>query len=174
MDGSRFGFSQVRLELGEGHFDGIEVGAVGRQEQEPCAAFLEDGLGLLAFVAGEIVEDDHVAGFECRGELGFDIGLEETPVHRRIDHPGCSEPVMAQRGDEGLRSPMAEGRRHPEPLPPARPAAQAGHLGRRPGFVDEHQPLRAFLHPGLTMRAPHPPRPGYVSAIGFARQQRFF
>ena len=47
---------------------GLRSGLVGRQEEEPRAAFLEDRCGFLSPVAGEIVEDDHVAGFERRGE----------------------------------------------------------------------------------------------------------
>src|SRR5271167_3102671 len=37
VDGAHGHGAQVRLEFGEGHFDGIEVGAVGRQEQQPSA-----------------------------------------------------------------------------------------------------------------------------------------
>lgn len=162
------------FELGEGHFDRIEVGAVGREKQEPRAALLEDCSGLLALVTGEIVEDDHIAWSERRSELGLDIGFEDAPVHRAIDHPGRSQPVVAQCGDEGLRSPMAERGLHLEALSPACPAAQAGHFGGRTGLVDEHQPFGAFLHPRLAMGAPHPPRTGDVNAIGFAGQQRFF
>ncbi len=53
--------AQVGLEFGEGHFDRIEIGTVGRQEEEPGATLPEDGLGLGALVAGQVVEDDHVA-----------------------------------------------------------------------------------------------------------------
>ena len=103
--------SEMRLELGEGHFDRIEVGAVGRQEQEPGAAFLEDGFGLLAFVAGEVVEDDHVARPQGRRELGFDIGLEDAARFiAPVDDPGGGQAVAAQAGDEGLGAPVAEGR----------------------------------------------------------------
>ncbi len=41
----------MRLELGERHFDGIEIWAIGWQEQEPRAARFEDGFGFLALVA---------------------------------------------------------------------------------------------------------------------------
>ena len=61
IDGSCGSFSQVGLELGEGHLDRVEVGAVGRQEQKPCALFADERLGFRAFVAGQIVEDDDVA-----------------------------------------------------------------------------------------------------------------
>ncbi len=39
--------AQVGLEFGEGHFDRIEIGTVGRQEEEPGAALPEDGPRLL-------------------------------------------------------------------------------------------------------------------------------
>jgi hypothetical protein len=162
------------FELGKGHFDGIEVGAIGWEEEEPGAAFFEDGVGLLAFVTREIVEDDHVAGLERGGELGFDIGLEDTPVHGCIDDPGRGQTIMAQGGDERLSSPVAEGSLHPQPLPPARSPPETRHFRSRPSFVDKDEPFRALLHPRLTMDTPHAPGADNVSAIGFARQQRFF
>ncbi|WP_199260697.1 hypothetical protein [Paracoccus binzhouensis] len=42
--------------------------------------------------------------------LGLDIEVEHLAVHRAVDNPGCIQPVMAQRGDEGLGIPVAEGR----------------------------------------------------------------
>lgn len=91
----------MRLELGEGHFDGMEVRAVGREEQDPRPAFLEDCGGHFASVAGEVVENDHVAELERRRELGLDISLEDLAVHRTVDHPGSSQSVMSQGGNEG-------------------------------------------------------------------------
>ena len=120
----------MRLELGEGHFDGIEIGTGGRQEEEPGAAGFQDGGGLWAFVAGEIVEDDHVATPQDRGELRLDIGLENIPVDRPIDDPRRGQAIMAQRCNEGLGAPMTKGRFHFQPMAPARPAAQPRHLGR--------------------------------------------
>ena len=43
VDGAHGHGAQMRLEFGEGHFDGIEVGALGRQKHEPSAP-LADGL----------------------------------------------------------------------------------------------------------------------------------
>ena len=43
VDGAHGHGAQVRLEFGEDHFDGIEVGAVGRQKDEPSPS-LADGL----------------------------------------------------------------------------------------------------------------------------------
>lgn len=81
---------------------------------------------------------------------------------------------MAQGGDERLRSPMAEGRFHLQPLSSARTPRQPRHLGRGSGFVDKDQTFRALLHPGLAVRHPNAPCPHNISAIDLARQQRFF
>lgn len=162
------------FEFGEGHFDGIQIGAVRRQEQEPRTPFLEDGLGLFAFMAGEIVEDHHVAALKRWSQLGFDIFLEDFSVHRPVDHPRCGQAVMAECGYEGLRSPVAEGCLHLEALAPTRTPPQARHLGRGASFVDKDQPFRALLHPWLAVCRPYTPCPHDISAIGFGRQQRFF
>ena len=37
VEGARRGGAQVRLELGEGLLDGVEVGRVGRQQKQPAA-----------------------------------------------------------------------------------------------------------------------------------------
>jgi hypothetical protein len=79
--------AEMGLELGKGHFDGIEVGAIGREEEEPCATFLEDGGGLLALVAGEVVEDDDVTRLQCRGQLRLYVRLGDLAVHRPVDEP---------------------------------------------------------------------------------------
>ena len=50
------------FELGEGHFDWIEIRAVGRQKQEPSSAVANGFFGLGALMGGEIVEDNDVAG----------------------------------------------------------------------------------------------------------------
>lgn len=164
----------MSLEFGEGHFYRVQVWAVGRQEQEPCPTLFEDGFGLLAFVARQVIEDNHVTALQCRGQLGFNIGFKDFAVHWAVNDPRRGQAVMAQRGDEGLRSPVTERGLHLQPLPPASPPPQPRHLGSSPGFVDKDEPFRALLHPGLAVRLPHAPGTNNVSAIGFARQQRFF
>src|SRR5580693_10401477 len=62
-----------------------------------------------AFMGGQIVQDDDVALFEGRGELGADIGLEDRAVHWRVDDPWRGQGAAAQSGDESLGLPMAKG-----------------------------------------------------------------
>ena len=133
---------EMGLELGERHFDGIEERAVRRQEQAPGAALLEDGLGLCALAAGEVVEDHHVARLQCWGELGFDVGVEDLAVQALIDDPRRGQAIASQPGDEGLDGPVSERRIGPlNRAPRSNSATQTGHLGRRAGFVEEDQPM---------------------------------
>ena len=65
-------------------------------------------LGGRALVGSKIVEDDDIALCQRRSELRFDVGLEDAPVHWRVDDERGGEPMTAQPGDEGLRLPMSE------------------------------------------------------------------
>lgn len=55
------GLAQQGLELGEGQFDGVRVGRVGRRVDEPGAGRIDRLAHALDLVGGEIVHDD-----ECR------------------------------------------------------------------------------------------------------------
>lgn len=82
--------------------NGIEVRAIGRQEQEPCALRPDRFFGPLTFMAGEVVEDDDVAWLEGGRELGFDIGLEDHAVHWGINNPEGDEAFALKARHEGL------------------------------------------------------------------------
>ncbi len=55
--GAGCGFAQERFELCESHFDGVQVGAVGWQRQEPAADVAQGLRGLRAFVARQVVQE---------------------------------------------------------------------------------------------------------------------
>ena len=61
FDIARLSLSDEMFEFGEHLFDGIEVGAVGRQEDEVRAFGSGDGASGLAFVAAEVIQDDDIA-----------------------------------------------------------------------------------------------------------------
>ena len=98
----------MSFEFGEGHFDRIEIGAVGRQKQEPAATLAQCFGGALALVCGQVVEDHDGSGIKRRGQLRLDVGVEGGTVHSPFDHPRRDQGVLRQSSDEGLRAPFAE------------------------------------------------------------------
>jgi len=173
VDGPDRPGAQQGLELGESHLDWIEVGAIGRQEQEPSALGANGCLSGRAFMGGQIVQDDEVAGLEGRGQLGFDVSLEDAPIHRRIDDEWRGERATAQAGDEGLRLPMAERDLGKKPLAFGATAAQAGHLGGGSSLVEEDQPMRLKPHLRLANADPFLARLFDVGPIVLAGSRSF-
>ena len=68
LDGPGLGLSHEVLEFGEELLDRVEVGAVGRQEQQMSAGCPDGAAGGLALVAAEVVEDDDIARGQGRDE----------------------------------------------------------------------------------------------------------
>jgi hypothetical protein len=97
-------------------------------------------------VSQQIVHDDDVASFKRRGELGFDGGFEDAPVHRRVDDEGRSEGAATQAGNESLGLPMPEGGFGSEALALEAASARARHFGGGPGLVEEDQPVGLEPH----------------------------
>ena len=90
-DGSGGGGAQQGLELGEGHFDGIEVGTVRGQVAQARAGGLDRLSDAMDLVSWQIVHDDDVAGPQLGNERLFDIGEEGLAVHRAVEDHGRSD-----------------------------------------------------------------------------------
>ena len=69
LDGSFGCFSRQMFELGEDLFDWVEIGAIGRQEEQPCAGSPDRGTNGSAVVA---IQDDDVAWPKRRDENFFE------------------------------------------------------------------------------------------------------
>ena len=162
------------LSLAKANSMGLRSGAIGRQEQEPGALGADGRFGGGAFMGGQVVKDDDVAGLEGRSQLGFDVGLEDAPIHRRVDDEWRGERVAAQAGDEGLRLPMSERGLGEKPLAFPATAAQARHLGCRSGLVEEDQSMRLKPHLRLANADPFLARLSDVGPILLACPQSFF
>ena len=106
--GSLGGFSQEQLELGEDLFDGIEVGGVGRQEQQPGSSRADRLADGRALVTAKIVHDDHIAGSERGHEELLDPCGKALAADRPIEDARRVDPVMAKCSQEGQRAPLAE------------------------------------------------------------------
>ena len=129
------------LEFREGLFDRVEVRAVGREEAQGRACRLDRFADVSSLVAGQIVHDDDVAGPEFGDEHLADIGSERIAVDRAVEHHRGDHAGIAQARDEGGGFPMAVGHTGAQAFASSAAAMAARHIGRRPGFVDEHEPV---------------------------------
>jgi hypothetical protein len=126
------------------------------------------------FESGEITKERADALFERRGELGLDIGFEDSPVHRRVDDEGRGEGVATQSGDEGLSLPMSERGLGSKALALQAASAWARHFRGGSGLVEEDQSVGLEPHLRLPFSPPFLSRLANVGAIAFAGQKRFF
>lgn len=62
--GSNCSRSEMGLELGEGHFDRVEIGAISWQEQYPRTPFFDRLFGGGTFVGGKIVQRERSSSRE--------------------------------------------------------------------------------------------------------------
>ena len=137
------------FELGKDLFDRIEIGTVGREEQQARTSGPDCRPNGRSLVAREIVHDDDVARPQRRAELLLDPCGEAGGIDRLIEDEGRIDPVAAQRGDEGHRLPVTIGHLGVEPLTDRCPAAQGSHVGLGPGLV--HKDEAAEIRPGLEL-----------------------
>ena len=83
------------FEFGEDLLDGVQIGRVGRQEQQAgtdaADRFTDGG----PFVTAQIIHDDDIARRECRHEELLDIVEEGCTVDRLIEDTRCVDPVAA-------------------------------------------------------------------------------
>lgn len=166
LDGSGIFFAEQCLEFGESLLDRVEVGAVGRQEDELGAGVSEGTAHRAGFVAAEIVHHHDVAGpqgwdqeldYPCQEALGVD---------RPVEHARGHDAVTSQTRHEGQRFPMAMRHLGEQSLANRAAAVQSGHVCLRPGLVDkDYSPRINLALQALPQRAP----PGNVRPVLLGR-----
>jgi len=134
------GAAERAFELCEGHFDGVEIGRVGRQEQEFGATRFYQLSSLGAFVTGQIIEDDDVAWRQFGDEELPDILNEDRPGYGTVDDKRCNKSLRRKSRNKGGRLPMSVRRIAFDPLAPRRSSIAAHHVGGSAGLIDEEQP----------------------------------
>ena len=99
--------SQERFQFGEGQFDRIKVGTVGREKSQEGTGLLNRRAHLGLLVGRQIVEHDDVAWAQCGHQDLLDVGAEGSGVHGSIEH-GCRGQLgRAERRDDRVRLPVA-------------------------------------------------------------------
>jgi len=169
--GSFVGLSEQCLELGEDHFDGVQVGRVRRQEQEMRARVADELAGRLAFVAAEVVGDHDVAGGQGRDQALVHPGGEAVAVDRPVQDEGCDDAVMAQPGQEGQCLPVTVRDMGRKPCATLAPATGPGHVGLDPSFIQKYQTLGIK---SMLVLLPALPEPRHLRAQLFAGHHGFF
>ena len=90
------GMPQQVFEFGECQLDRIEIGAVGRQEQQVRAGASDETRRLIALMARQIVEDHRVALVQLGEEDAFDIRQETFAVDRPVQHKGRNQRLAGE------------------------------------------------------------------------------
>jgi len=83
-----------------------------------------------------------VEGAQGRDEHVADIGFEPVPVDRPVKRHRRDHTGLAQPGDKRRGFAVTMRKADPQPLAPAAASMAAGHVGRGPGLINEHQPVR--------------------------------
>lgn len=132
--------AQVRFEFGKGHFDRVEIGAVGGQITYRRASGLDEFFDRRHFVRGEVVEDDDVSRVEFGAEHLAQINRENIAIDDSLDEKWRGDPVMAQRGQKGGALPVAVKLRAVAAFSRQGSSVAAGHLGVHARFINEDEP----------------------------------
>jgi hypothetical protein len=72
------------FEFGEDLLDRVEIGALGRKKEEPCASGPDRGANGLALVAAEIGENDNIVWLQRGDEDLLDIEAEQLAIDRTM------------------------------------------------------------------------------------------
>ena len=171
LDGSRFGLAQERFQFGEHLLDRVQVGGVGRQEEELGTSGADSLAHGLAFVAAEVVQDHHVAGRERGDKALLHIGQERAAIDWAVDDAGRLNAVATQGGQEGQRAPVAMRDGSTQPSALGRAAVRAGQVGLGPGLVKEDE--ASGVEPALMGRPATPPA-GDVRPVLLGCPERLF
>ena len=129
--------AQECFQFGEGEFDGVEIGTVGRQESEMRAGGLDGGPHLGLFVHHQVVEDDDVPAVERRHQDLLDVGEEAGIVDGAIEHRGRAQAVWPQSQNDRMRLPVTARRVIVEARAPETPAIAPKEVGRDTAFIEK-------------------------------------
>ena len=94
--------SERLLEFGEGEFDGVEVGRVGRQMPELSTPRCDGGPSALVMVGAEVVRNNDLATAQRGCEHMADVPHEPVARDRPIEPQHGADPFKGERCDDGL------------------------------------------------------------------------
>ena len=93
----------------------------------------------VAFVSGQIIDDDYVAWPQRRHQASLQVFDEDRTVHRAINDEGGGKAIEPQPSHKGHGLPMAPGNAADHTTPALGASVKPRHLGRCAGLIDEDQ-----------------------------------
>ena len=170
-EGARPCRAEEGFQFGEGLFNRIEVGAVGREEAEGRAHGGDRRLHGRLLVDREVVEDDHVAGPQRRHQHLLDVGEEGGIVEGAGEDGRGAEARATQRRDDRVGFPVPTRREVAQPDAFRTAAIAPNQIGGDAGLIDK---MEAVGLPQRLPRLPAPPRRGHVRPALLVGVYRFF
>jgi len=151
--------------------DGIEVGRIGREVQQPSADRFEGFPDAWDFVRRPIVQNDYLAGVQGRREPLLHPSPEHFTVQGALKKPRSTGTLQTNAGDQGAGLIVSLRDARSQSCAAQRAAPQPGHLGVGSAFVHEHPTGR-----GLDRQLLMPTRPSFgdVGTFLFGGGQSFF
>lgn len=137
--GARLGFAQKMLQFGERLLDGVEVRAVGRQENELATAGFDAFAHRVALVDLAVVQDDRLAGAQVGAKRPFKPTDKRLAVGGPLDGGRSDNPLAPHGGEQGgVTAPVARGARAGA-FALARPPVEGMKRPVGPALVHENQ-----------------------------------
>lgn len=136
------GGAEECLYLAPHHFDGIEIGRVGREEPHAGAGCSDEGDGLLVFVGRKVIHDHDVARPQARAEYFSHVSVEDRCVRRSFDGHARGAAVEPYGTEHRGGAPVSVRCLRQQASAPGRTAPEAGQVGLRRRFVEEDEPGR--------------------------------
>ncbi len=120
-------------------FDGVEVGAVGREEFELASGVLDEFFGAFGLMEAGVVEDDRLSGNQARCQKMFDPRVENIRVGGAFQVHGRLELFLIESGDDADAWRMDRFGRRFDFFSANRARVQTPTFQFNPAFVDVNQ-----------------------------------
>ena len=153
LPGTSLGRAQSRFELAEGPCNGVKVRRIGRQIQQACPAGFDQFGQVSYFMGRQVVEYDHVAGYQRGAEHLVEVGSKDVAVDGSVPAQQRPEAVGGKLGDERhvRAAPQRHGLVQPSTDWSTTVAAAVGQVGAR--LVYEHETSDVFFLNGFYKQA---------------------
>ena len=142
------------FDFGPHHLDRIEIGTVGRQEEQLCSAFFDQVPSLLITMSTEIIADDQIAWLQGRTKDLSDIFSEDQRVCRAFNYQASRLAVETDRAQHCRSVPLSAWGMVMKSGTSACSSPQSCQIGLRARFIQENQPLAGPLLLGFSPKTP--------------------